>query len=140
MTDEASGPGEAEQGTRLDWRTGRPMVQHDEAFWFDHERRRVAQGQSIPQYCKVNGLALSTYRHRVFGKKRSSSPSVSRRSPRAAAGQAQRNPGFVAVAVAVTPSVETLPAMNEIALSGITLRLRDVAAERGLDQVLRRLA
>ena len=92
MTNEASGPGEAEQSTRLDWRTGRPLVQHDEAFWLDHERQRVAQGRSIPQYCKVNGLALSTYRRRVGGKKRSSSPSASRRSPRAAAGRVQPNP------------------------------------------------
>jgi hypothetical protein len=138
MTDEASKLGEAEQGTRLDWRTGRPMVQHDQAFWLDHERQRVAQGQSIPRYCKVNGLALSTYRHRVFGKRRSSSSSASRRTPRTDAGRVQPNPGFVAVAM--TPTAETSPTMIEIEVSGMTLRLRDGAAERVLDEVLRRLA
>lgn len=48
------------------------MVQHDDVFWHDHEQRRVEQGVSMPQYCAANGLALSTYRHRVNGKPRSS--------------------------------------------------------------------
>ena len=38
------------------------------------------------------------------------------------------------------PTAETSPAMIEIALSSITLRLRDVAAEWVLDHVLRRRA
>ena len=52
---------------RIDWRTGKPMPQHDDAFWQDHDRRRREAGLSVPQYCTEHGLALSTYRHRVHG-------------------------------------------------------------------------
>lgn len=63
---EATGP----LRVRRDWRTGQPMVEHGAAFWREHEQRRVAQGLSVPQYCAANDLALSTFRHRVYGKKR----------------------------------------------------------------------
>jgi hypothetical protein len=43
-------------------------VQRDNAFWLEHERRRVDLGQSARQYCAANGLALSKYRLRVNGK------------------------------------------------------------------------
>ena len=67
---------------RVDWRTGQEMVQHDDAFWRDHEQRRLEQGVSVRQYCSTNGLALSTYRHRVDGKKRSSArPAAAKPTP-----------------------------------------------------------
>lgn len=73
----------APQRVRVDWRTGPPMVQHDEAFWREHEQRRLEQGVSMPRYCAANGLALlSTYRHRVNGKKRANAePASSRPTP-----------------------------------------------------------
>ena len=47
---------------RIDWRTGKPMPQRDDAFWQDHDSRRREAGLSVPQYCAEHGLALSTYR------------------------------------------------------------------------------
>jgi len=68
---------EAQQpGLGVDWRTGKPMRQLDDAFWREHERRRVGMGMTVPHYCAANGLALSTYRHRVSGKKRTSARSA----------------------------------------------------------------
>lgn len=39
MSDEATRPaGSGKQaGVRIDWRTGKPMVSHDDAFWQEHE-------------------------------------------------------------------------------------------------------
>ena len=114
----------------MDWRTGQPMVQHDDAFWRDHEQRRVEQGVSMPQYCAANGLALSTYRHRVNGKKRSSA------RPGAAKPTPSRSAAFVPVS---TPRPEAA-ALVEIALEGMTLRLSGEAAERVLAGVMARFA
>lgn len=128
--------GESERGeaaVRIDWRTGRPMVQHDDAFWCGHERRRIEQGLSVPQYCAANALALSTYRHRVSGKKRARAASQGRSSSREHVGTA----AFVAVA---PPRPEAAAAVVEITLEGMTLRLHGEAADRVLDQVVGRLA
>src|SRR5689334_23091841 len=35
--------------TRIDWRTGRPMVFRDAAFWKEHEARRVEQGLIVAE-------------------------------------------------------------------------------------------
>jgi hypothetical protein len=131
MTEQAE-PVEAAvaQRVRVDWRTGQPMVQHDDAFWRDHEQRRVEQGVSMPQYCAANGLALSTYRHRVNGKKRSSA------RPGAAKPTPSRSAAFVPVS---TPRPEAA-ALVEIALEGMTLRLSGEAAERVLAGVMARFA
>jgi hypothetical protein len=69
MANESNEVAEAAEPLRVrrDWRTGRPMVEHGEAFWREHEQRRVAQGLSVPQYCAAHDLALSTFRHRVYG-------------------------------------------------------------------------
>ena len=133
MTDQTEPvePGAA-QRVRVDWRTGQPMVQHDEAFWREHEQRRLEQGVSMPQYCAANGLALSTYRHRVNGKKRSSAtPASSKLTP-----TPSRSAAFVPVS---TPRPEGA-AVVEIALQGMTLRLSGQAAERVLAGVMARLA
>jgi hypothetical protein len=114
----------------VDWRTGQPMVQHDEAFWRDHEQRRLSRGLSVPQYCAANGLALSTFRHRVNGKKRGSA------KPTAASSMTPRAPAFVAVSTSRPSATEAL----EIVLEGMTLRLRGEAAERVLAGVMARLA
>lgn len=115
---------------RVDWRTGQAMVQHDDAFWRDHEQRRLEQGLSVPQYCEVNALALSTYRHRVSGKKRASArPAATKPAP-------SGSPSFVPVAAARSE----LGALVEIALQGMTLRLSGEAAERILAGVMARLA
>src|SRR6478735_11334283 len=114
MTDQA-GPAETgvSQRVRVDWRTGQTMVQHDEAFWRDHEQRRLEQGLSVRQYCSANALALSTYRHRVSGKKRSS----------ASAAVAKPTPSRAAAFVPVSTARAEVAALVEVALEGMTLRL-----------------
>jgi hypothetical protein len=131
MTDQAERvEASAPQRVRVDWRTGQTMVQHDESFWRDHEQRRLEQGVSVRQYCSANALALSTYRHRVSDKKRSSTkPSIARPTP-------SQQAAFVPVSTA-RPDVAVLV---EVALQGITLRLSGDAAERVLAGVLARLA
>ena len=47
---------------RVDWRTGKITYARDAEFWRAHERRRIQQGLTVPQYCKANDLASSTYR------------------------------------------------------------------------------
>ena len=131
MTDQAE-PVEAgaPRRVRVDWRTGQAMVQHDDAFWRDHEQRRVEQGVSMPKYCAANGLALSTYRHRVNGKTRPSArPAAAKQTP-------SRSAAFVPV---LTPRPEVV-ALVEVALEGMTLRLSGEAAERLLAGVMARLA
>ena len=131
MTDQAEAVEVAGAGrVRVDWRTGQAMVQHDDAFWRDHEQRRLDQGLSVPQYCAANALALSTYRHRVSGKKRAIA------KPVATKPIASRSPSFVPVSA---PRAE-LGALVEIALQGMTLRLSGEAAERVLASVMARLA
>lgn len=133
MTDEAEAveaAGAGAQRVRVDWRTGQAMVQHDEAFWRDHEQRRLEQGLSVRQYCAANALALSTYRHRVSGKKRA----VAR--PAAASPTPSRSPSFVAVSAAPTEP----GAVVEVSLQGMTLRLSGEAAERVVSRVMARLA
>lgn len=120
--------GEA-HSVKIDWRTGKPMVAYDDAFWQDHERRRVEQGMSIRQYCATHGLALSTYRHRVSGRKRSS---AARSSPRAAAASAPF--------VEVTRSQPAAASVIEIVFQGLTLRLTGDPADQVLSRVLERLA
>lgn len=120
-TDEARQP-----GVRIDWRTGKPMVQHDDAFWREHERRRLEPGMGTSQYCAANGLAVSTYRLRLKGQKR--------KSEKAASSSA--SPAFVAV---TAPPAEAA-AVIEIALQDMTMRLCGSAAERVLARVMERLA
>jgi hypothetical protein len=131
MTDQAEAVEVAgARRVRVDWRTGQPMVQHDDAFWRDHEQRRVEQGVSMPKYCAANGLALSTYRHRVNGKTRSSArPAAAKQTP-------SRSAAFVPVSTPRTEAAATV----EIALEGMTLRLSGEAAERLLAGVMARLA
>jgi hypothetical protein len=33
-------------GARVDWRTGKPLVQHDAAYWREHEHRRLELGMT----------------------------------------------------------------------------------------------
>lgn len=123
---EASAPARG----RVDWRTGRTMVQHDESFWRDHEQRRLEQGLSVSQYCAANALALSTYRHRVNGRKRSS----------ARATAAKPMPSQSAAFVPVSNARPEVAALVEVELEGMTLRLSGEAAERVLAGVMVRLA
>ncbi len=132
MTDEARESADvgAQTRVRVDWRTGQPMVQHDAAFWRNHEGRRLEQGLSVPQYCAANGLALSTYRHRVYGKKRASTMSpVSKPAPSQAA-----------TFVPMTASRPSPAAFVEVVLEGMTLRLGGEAAERIVAGVMARLS
>lgn len=139
MADEASeaggSPGEARAGApgvRIDWRSGKSTVHHDDAFWLEHERRRRELGLSVRQYCAAHALALSTYRHRLKGGKRSRATSVS-----AAQAKPSSSPAFVAIAT--HPAAAAAPSI-EVALGGMTMRLCGDAAERVLARVLERLA
>lgn len=130
MSDEVVTDAAPSQGhsVKIDWRTGRPMVAYDDAFWKDHERRRVEQGLSIRQYCATHGLALSTYRHRVSGRKRSG---AARPAPGASAA-----PPFVEV----TRSQPAAACVIEVVVQGVTLRLTGEPAQQVLSRVLERLA
>jgi hypothetical protein len=124
MSDEATksmGSGK-KGGVRIDWRTGKPMVSHDDAFWQEHERLRIEQGMSVPKYCAATGLALTTYRLRVGGKKRPAQTAA---------------PAFVAITKQAAPAD---PGMVEVVVQGMTMRLGGAAAERVLSRVLERLA
>ena len=132
MTQEAREAIEAatQPRVRVDWRTGRPMVEHGEAYWRDHEQRRLGQGLSVSQYCAANGLALSTYRHRANGKKRTS---ANRSAPKPAPSQPAT---FMPVSTQPTQAAELV----EISLNGMTLRLSGVIADRVQAGVMARLA
>jgi len=121
-----SGDAQGARAPRVDWRTGKPMLEHDEAFWRDHEQRRLQQGLSVPQYCAAHGLALSTYRHRVSGKKRTSAKAPT---------STMSLPAMTFVPVAAAGE----PAVVEVVLQDMTLRLSGEAAERVLSGVLARL-
>lgn len=112
---------------RIDWRTGKPMPQRDDTFWQDHDRRRREAGLSVPQYCAEHGLALSTYRHRVYGRQHGVARS-------ATADHAAKPASFVEVKL----PAEACTAV-EITLDGIALKLQGAAAERVLARVLARL-
>jgi hypothetical protein len=118
---------------RIDWRTGKPMVERDDAFWQEQERRRLELNISVPQFCAANGLALSTFRHRVYGKNRTAARAT---APVQAAKAAA---SFIAVTTPREPCTGT-DVTVELALVGMTLRLCGNAAERVVDRVLERLA
>jgi len=123
MLEEARGDEGHQPAVRVDRRSGKPTVQRDDAFWCEHERRRVELGQSARQYCAANGLALSTYRLRVKGQKRASG-----------------NPSAAPTFVAVTSSGEAAAAIEIVLEGGTTMRLCGSAAERVLARVMERLA
>lgn len=110
---------------KIDWRTGKPMVAYDDAFWQEHERRGVEQGLSIRQYCSTHGLALSTYRHRVSGRRRSG-------GARSAPGAMAASPPFVEV----TRSQPMPASVIEVVLQCVTLRLTGEPAQQVLARVL----
>lgn len=124
--------GEVRFPLRTDWRTGKSMVQRDEAFWREQERRRLELGMSVPQFCAAHGLALSTFRHRVYGRDRTGSKTAAARAP--------ATPKAAASFIAVTAPRDEADAYLEVALDGMILRLRGGAADRVVARVLERLA
>ncbi len=112
---------------RIDWRTGKPMPQRDDAFWQDHDRRRREAGLSVPQYCVEHGLALPTYRHRVYGRQREVARSATADHPPTPAT-------FLEMKLSAAASTAI-----EITLDGLTVKLQGAAAERVLARVLARL-
>lgn len=130
------GSGIGAAGGRIDWRTGKLMMARDDAFWQQHEALRREQGLSIPQYCEANGLALSTFRHRVGRLVRAEAgvepASRAKSKPAAARGQ------FIALPHGAPPS--SRGAEIEVRLSGtMTLRLQGAAAQQVLDRILAQL-
>lgn len=122
---------------RIDWRTGKPMLACDDAFWQKHEARRREQGLSIPQYCEANGLALSTFRHRVGRLARAEAgvePAVGGARPKPGDGSGR----FVALPPGANASSRS--AEIEVRLPGaMTLRVQGTAAQQILDRILAQL-
>lgn len=128
---------------RVDWRTGKTMMERGDAFWQEHERQRLESGMSVPQYCRAHELALSTYRHRVSGRRRGVS-SAATAAVVTGAPTARKAASFVALSAPVTPKAAAMTAPTaaslEISLGGMTLRLQGEAADRVLERVMARLA
>lgn len=123
---------------RVDWRTGKTVAVRDDAFWKEHDRRRREQGLSVTQYCQANDLSLSTYRHRMSGRRRGRAASAAPLAAPAPTASTQAVPArFIAVA-AETPAA-SVPGV-EVVLEGMTLKLAGAAAERIVERVLERLA
>ncbi|AYH43206.1 hypothetical protein [Azoarcus sp. DN11] len=121
---------------RIDWRTGKRMMARDDTFWQQHETLRREQGLSIPQYCEVNGLALSTFRHRV-GRLVRTGAGVEPAS-RAKSKSADARGQFIALPHGV--DAPSLSAEIEVRLPGtMTLHLQGAAAQQVLDRILAQL-
>jgi hypothetical protein len=134
VSDSDSGIGTG--GGRIDWRTGKRMVARDDTFWQQHEALRREQGLSIPQYCEANGLALSTFRHRVgrLVRAETGGEPASRAKSKAADAPGQ----FIALPHGADASSRS--AEIEVRLSGtMTLRLQGAAAQQVLDRILAQL-
>ena len=127
---------------RVDWRTGKTMVERGDAFWQEHERLRLESGMSVPQYCEAHELALSTYRHRVSGRRRGGSAVAT--GTTATTATARQPISFVALRAPAAPKAAATVAQGaealEISLGGMTLRLNGKAADRVLERVMARLA
>lgn len=138
MEDEASAATEDGEGaksgphTRIDWRTGRPMVFLDTAFWKEHEARRVEQGLSVPAYCKANDLALSTFRRYAAQETAESRPVNARKQT---AAQPSRF-----VPIGGTTTSDEAPVVEIETGEGMKLRLLGPAADRLMQHVLGKLA
>lgn len=122
-------------GGRIDWRTGKLMMVRDDAFWLEHETRRREQGLSIPEYCSANGLALSTFRHRVGRLVREEAGVAPAAEPLRQRGAQGR---FIALPHGAEPSSRS--AEIEVRLPGrMTLHLQGAAAQQVLDRILAQL-
>lgn len=123
-------------GGRIDWRTGKRMMARDDAFWQQHEARRREQGLSIAQYCEANGLALSTFRHRVGRLVRAETGAEP--ASRAKAKSADAAGHFIALPHGAPPSSGSTEI--EVRLPGtMTVRLQGAAAQQVLDRILAQL-
>lgn len=123
-------------GGRIDWRTGKRMMARGDGFWQQHEALRREQGLSIPQYCEANGLALSTFRHRV-GRLVRAETGVEPAS-RAKSKSADAPGQFIALPHGADASSRS--AEIEVRLPGtMTLRLQGAAAQQVLDRILAQL-
>jgi hypothetical protein len=133
-------PAEAEDGqrarlqphTRIDWRTGRPMLVRGAAFWKEHDARRIEQGLSVSAYCQANGLAMSTFRRYVTRDNASSQGAAARAQATVPPSRFVPVHGTAVTAGAMAVEIETG--------DGMKLRLSGAAADQLLQHVLGRLA
>ena len=133
----------AQARTRLDPRSGKQISRQPESFWRDHEGRREASGQPIPQYCEEQGLALSTYRRwraRLSGQV----PSRTRRQKRPLR-ESSSQANFLSVPIhpssaAVDPRALPIAEIEVELRSGVKLRLHGEATRRAIDVVIGELA
>ena len=128
---------------RVDWRTGKAMVERGDAFWQEHERQRLATGMSVPQYCVAHELAL--YRHRVSVRRRGVNTAATATASGTTIGAtARKAASFVALSAPVASKAAATAAQGneslEVSLGGMTLRLQGEAAVRVLERVMARLA
>ena len=118
--------------TRIDWRTGRPMLVRGAAFWEEHAARRIEQGLSVTAYCEANGLAKSTFRRYASAK------AAAHRTGAQAQPREQQPSRFVAVHA---PAATTEAMVVELETGeGLKLRLAGSAAERLVQHLLARLS
>lgn len=133
----------AQARTRLDPRSGKQISLQPESFWRDHEGRREAAGQPIPQYCEEQGLALSTYRRwraRLSGQVRRRT-----RQQKEPLREASSQASFLSVPIhapsgACDPRALPIAEIEVELRGGVKLRLHGEAARRAIDVVLGELA
>lgn len=137
-----SAGGEPHWPSRVDWRSGKVAYLRDDAFWQAHERKRVEQGLSIAKYCQAQGLALSTYRHRLrherdaLGRGRRAG---ARSGAPAAAAQPPRDACFVPVAAAHPAARSTAASSAEVEVrtpEGLVIHLAGTAAQQLLQRLM----
>lgn len=133
---EGKSPDSGEKGRRIDRRSGKPVQWRDDAFWREHERRRLEQGASVRQYCLAHDLALSTYRVRVNGRPRSGATAATQ-----AASQAAPVAAAPFVAIGSRASTPESSLRIEVKLGeGVTVCLAGAAAQRVFERVLEHLS
>jgi hypothetical protein len=109
--------------TRIDWRTGRPMLEHGAAFLKEHAARRLEQRLSVAAYCEANGVAKSTFRNCprtpvLDGLDQMSSTCLRRRSLRRApnCNSSRPPPSICAVFSGNLIEFESTSSMNQLAM------------------------
>jgi hypothetical protein len=128
--------GDRLQRSRIDHRTGKPVLFHDESFWRAHEQRRLESGQTISEYCAAHRLALSTFRRwsaKLGGKRpvRKSASASSEATLNASAA-------FLQVPVHRQPACAADERV-QVELDGVRVTLTGSAAARVIEAVMLRL-
>src|SRR5690606_20229288 len=118
---------------------------HPRSFWEEHERRRIASGLSIAQYCEQHGLALSTLR-RWSAQLQGRGTRRTQKQARCEAKAATSPTGFLSVPIVTTQNDSGESAhdarlrIEVLTRSGARVRLFGETAERVIQVVMAELA